>query len=140
MNILSGVLRAHQAIYEATGGLIGHRILGVPTLLLSTTGRRSGQRRTSALFYTRDGERQIVVASNGGDSKPPAWLLNLQANPQVEVQIGRNKHPATASEIEPGDGDYDRLWKAVNRANSGRYDVYQSRTKRPISLVALTPS
>ncbi len=140
MNLLSGLLRVHQAIYEATGGLIGHRILGVPTLLLRTTGRRSGETRTSALFYVRDGERQIVVASNGGDPKPSAWLLNLQANPMVEVQIGRHKRPASASEIEPGDPDYDRLWQAVNKANSHRYDVYQSRTRRPISLVALSPA
>lgn len=140
MSALSGVLRVHQAIYESTGGLIGHRILGVPTLLLHTTGRRSGQRRTSALFYIEDGDRFIVAASNGGDTRPPAWLLNLQANPRVEVQIGRDKHPAVASTLRPDHPDYERLWKAVNKANSGRYDAYQSRTERPIALVVLTPS
>lgn len=140
MSVFSGILRIHQAIYEKTGGVVGHRILGVPTLLLRTTGRKSGRTRTNALFYIKDAGRQIVVASNGGDPTPPAWLLNLQANPQVEVQIARHKRPATASVTQPGDADYDRLWQAANKANFGRYDAYQSRTSRPISLVALTPA
>jgi len=137
MSIFSRVLQVHQAIYEATGGLIGHRILGVPTLLLRTTGRRSGQTRTNALVYLADGDRRIVVASKGGDDSPPAWLHNLRADPSVEVQLGREKAPATATVIEAGSADYERLWKLVNEANSGRYDSYQAKTERPIPLVAL---
>lgn len=138
MSLFSRALQVHQAIYEATGGLIGHRILGVPTLLLRTTGRRSGKTRTNALVYLADGDRRIVVASKGGDDRPPAWLLNLRADPSVEVQVGRAKAPARATVIEAGSEDYDRLWRLVNESNGGRYDSYQARTERPIPLVALS--
>lgn len=139
MSLFSRVLQVHQAIYEATGGLVGHKILGVPTLLLRTTGRRSGRTRTNALVYVSDGGRRIVVASKGGADEAPGWLHNLRAEPSVEVQAGREKTPSTATVIEAGAEEYDRLWQLVNEANGGRYDEYQARTERPIPLVALTP-
>ena len=138
MSLFRRTLQVHQAIYEATGGWLGHRLLGVPTLLLRTTGRRTRQTRTNALIYMADGARKIVVASKGGADEPPAWLLNLRADPQVEVQVGRDVQPMTANVIEAGTPEYDRLWKAVNELNKGRYDDYQSRTERPIPLVALS--
>ena len=95
-------LKVHQAVYEASRGLIGHRILlGMPALLLRTTGRRTGQTRTNALVYGKDGDRLLVCASNGGHRKPPAWLLNLEANPDVEVQVGVRRWPATATALRP---------------------------------------
>src|SRR5580698_8143813 len=101
------MLRIHQRIYESTDGLIGHRVLGgVPALLLRTTGRKSGQTRTNALIYANDGGRYLVVASKGGSDQPPAWLLNLEAQPQVEVQIARKRRQATATVIEHEDPDY----------------------------------
>jgi deazaflavin-dependent oxidoreductase (nitroreductase family) len=130
-------LQAHAFIYEHTDGLIGHRLLGVPCLMLRTTGRKSGQTRTNSLVYAKDGDRYVVVASKGGDPKAPAWLLNLRAEPQVEVQIGRRRFRGTATEIGSGDLDYARLWKLVNDDNSNRYDAYQKKTTRPIPLVAL---
>jgi deazaflavin-dependent oxidoreductase (nitroreductase family) len=91
-------LKLHQFIYRHSGGLIGSRIVaGGRALLLTTTGRRSGESRTCALIYLRDGERWVVVASNGGSDHPPSWLLNLQAPPGVGVQIGLNKFSARAS-------------------------------------------
>jgi deazaflavin-dependent oxidoreductase (nitroreductase family) len=140
MSLFSNALRVHQLLYETSGGLVGHKLLGVPTLLLRTTGRKSGQTRTNALVYLDDGGRYVVVASKGGADQPPAWLLNLRANPAVEVQIGRSRKPATAAVIERGAPDYERLWRAVNEMNSGRYDEYQTKTSRPIPLVALTPA
>ncbi len=86
----------------------------------------------------RTASRYIVVASKGGDPKAPAWLLNLRAKPAVEVQIGRKRFPAVATEIGPSEPDYARLWKLVNDENAGRYDGYQKKTTRPIPLVALT--
>lgn len=133
-------LRVHQLLYERTDGLVGHRLLGVSTLLLRTTGRRSGETRTNALNYVEDGGRYIVVASKGGAPAPPAWFLNLQANPDVEVQIARRRIPCSATVIEHDDPDFARLWKLVNDHNSGRYDEYQRKTDRPIPLVALTSS
>jgi deazaflavin-dependent oxidoreductase (nitroreductase family) len=134
------VLRVHAAIYKSTDGRVGHKLLGVPTLLLRTTGRRSGQTRTNALVYAPDGERWLVVPSNGGADKPPGWLHNLRETPSVEVQIGRRKIPAKATIIEPGDPEFPRLWKAVNDNNGDRYDAYQAKTKRAIPVVALAAS
>jgi F420H(2)-dependent quinone reductase len=135
-----GVLRLHATLYQRTDGRVGHRLLGVPTLLLRTTGRRSGATRTNALVYARDGERYLVVPSNGGADKAPAWLHNLRAEPGVVVQVGRDRKRATAAVVDRSDPDFERLWKAVNDNNSGRYDAYQEKTKRPIPVVALTPS
>jgi deazaflavin-dependent oxidoreductase (nitroreductase family) len=136
---LHTTLRVHAFIYEHTNGLVGHRMLGVPCLMLRSTGRKTGQSRTNSLVYAKDGDRYIVVASKGGAPKAPAWLLNLRAKPTSEVQIGRRRFPATATEIGPADPDYARLWKLVNDKNGHRYDAYQTKTTRQIPVVALTP-
>lgn len=138
--LFSGLLRVHQAIYEATGGWIGHRLIGVPTLLLRTTGRKTGQTRTAALVYAKDDESYIVVASKGGAEVSPGWFFNAKANPEVEVQFGRSRRKATAEPIEKGNPDYDRLWTLVNQKNGDRYNQYQRKTSRPIPLLRLTPS
>lgn len=133
-------MRIHQALYERSDGRIGHGTIGVPTLLLRTTGRRSGQTRTNALVYARDGDRYLIVASNGGADRPPAWLHNLKANPAVEIQVGRERRPGTAAIIEPSDPSYGELWRIVNANNRDRYTAYQRKTSRPIPVVAITPS
>jgi deazaflavin-dependent oxidoreductase (nitroreductase family) len=135
----SATLTVHAFVYERTDGLIGHRLLGVPTLMLHTVGRRSGQPRISSLVYAADGDRWLVVASKGGADAPPAWLLNVQAQPDVTVQVGRTKTPARAVVIGHDDPDFARVWKLVNDKNSGRYDAYQTQTTRPIPVVALVP-
>jgi F420H(2)-dependent quinone reductase len=133
-------LEVHQAVYEHSGGWIGHRILfGIPTLLLRTVGRRSGKQRTSALTYGRDGDKYLVTASNGGSPRPPAWLLNVTAAPDCEIQVGPRKHRVTARKVLPGDADYQRYWDIVNDANRGQYRAYQAKTKRPIAIVELSP-
>ncbi len=139
MSLFSNVLRAHDKLYKATDGRVGHRLLGVPTLLLRTTGRRSGAIRTSSLVYARDGADYLVVASKGGSDEPPAWLLNLEAKPEVEIQLGRERQAATARAVRPPDPDYARLWKIVNENNGDRYEAYQSETSRPIPVVVITP-
>lgn len=139
-SVLGTVLRVHAFVYERTHGLIGHRVLGVPCLMLRTTGRKSGQTRVNSLVYAKDGDRYIVVASKGGDPKAPAWLLNLRGKPTVEVQIGRRRSPASAVEIGSSDPEYPGLWKLVNEKNDNRYDAYQKKTTRRIPLVALTPA
>jgi deazaflavin-dependent oxidoreductase (nitroreductase family) len=140
MNLQHLALRIHAQLYERTDGLIGHRLLGVPTLMLRTTGRRTGTTRTNALVYARDGDRYLVVPSNGGADRPPAWLYNLQASPDVEIQVGRERRPGRAEVIERGSPDFDRVWKIVDENNRGRYEAYQSKTSRPIPVVALTPT
>jgi deazaflavin-dependent oxidoreductase (nitroreductase family) len=140
VSLTGSFLRVHNAIYKRTDGRVGHRMLGVPTLLLRTTGRRSGATRTNGLVYARDGNEYLVVASNGGADRPPAWLLNLQANPAVELQIGRERRPGTAEVIHPGDPRYERFWQVVNAHNHDRYSGYQRNTTRPIPVVAVSPS
>src|SRR6202789_809795 len=98
---MSMILKIQAFLYERTNGLIGHRMLGVPCLMLRTTGRKTGQTRTNSLVYAKDGDRYLVVASKGGDAKAPAWLLNLCAQPEVQVQIGRTQFQATGTEIGP---------------------------------------
>ncbi len=137
--ITLGLLHLHQAIYEATDGRIGHRLLGVPCLLLRTTGRRTGKTRTSALVYARDGEDYVVVGSLGGSDRAPGWLHNVRARPHVGVQVARERFPAVATVVERDDDDYDRLWRLVNDNNRGRYDAYQAKTDRPIPVVRLAP-
>ncbi len=134
-----GLLRVHQAVYELSDGRIGHGLLGVPCLLLRTTGRRTGKRRTSALVYARDGDDYLVVGSLGGSHRAPGWLHNIRANPEVSVQVERHRFAAMAHVVMPDDDDYARLWRLVNDNNRGRYDRYQARTERPIPVVRLSP-
>jgi deazaflavin-dependent oxidoreductase (nitroreductase family) len=140
MGIQGQVLRLHERLYKATDGRVGHRMIGVPTLLLRTTGRRSGQTRTNGLVYALDGDDHLVVASNGGADRPPAWLHNLRANPAVEIQVGRDRRKGTAAIVEPSDPDYGRLWKIVNENNRDRYSAYEKMTDRPIPVVVVTPA
>jgi deazaflavin-dependent oxidoreductase (nitroreductase family) len=137
----SSFLTFHQWIYTASGGRIGHRLIGVPTLLLHTKGRKSGLARTAALVYAVDPDgNYVVVASNGGSDVPPGWLANLRADPHVAVQVATRRMGVTASVVSRGDDDYEALWRAVNDNNHGRYDGYQQKTNRPIPLVRLSPS
>lgn len=133
-------LKVHQSVYEHSRGLIGHRLLLMPTLLLRTTGRRSGQTRTNALVYAEDAGRYLVCASNGGHDLPPAWLLNLEADGHVEIQVGIRKRAAVATAVRPDNPDYDRLFALANKANRGQFARYQEKTERPLPVVVLTPT
>lgn len=137
---MGSMLRLHEWIYKRTGGRVGHRMIGVPTLLLSSTGRRSGATRTNALVYARDGADYLLVASNGGSDSPPAWLYNVRADPNVEIQIARERHQGIARVVESSDPDYERLWGIVNANNRDRYSAYQRQTERPIPVVAVAPA
>jgi deazaflavin-dependent oxidoreductase (nitroreductase family) len=134
------MLRVHGTLYKRTDGRVGHRMLGVPTLLLRTTGRRSGATRTNALVYARDGDDYLLVASHGGAERDPAWLHNVRAHPEVEIQIGRDRRRGRARVIQRSDPNYERLWKLVNENNRDRYSAYQQQTARPIPIIVITPS
>ena len=133
------LLTAHQRIYDTTGGRIGHRMLGVPCVLLRTTGRKSGEPRCNALVYAKDGDSFVLVASNGGSDRPPGWLFNVKADPTCVVQLKTVKASATARVVESGTEDYARLWELVNANNRDRFKGYQTKTSRPIPLVVVTP-
>ena len=128
------VWRFHRAAYRATGGRLGGKFLGVPVLLLTTTGRRSGEPRTQPLYYVDRGERLAVIASNAGENSSPAWWLNLKADPRATVQIARKVFPVTAREAT-GD-ERDELWQAAV-AQDDSYEVYRARTSRRIPVVVL---
>jgi deazaflavin-dependent oxidoreductase (nitroreductase family) len=135
--LLPRVLRIHDAVYQKTNGWIGHRTLGIPSLLLHTVGAKTGQARTASLTYARDGDDYLIVASKGGDPKAPGWYHNLKANPRVEINVGPKRFRVTAHPVLPADPDYTRLWQIVNKNNSNRYEAYQKKTSRPIPVVAL---
>jgi F420H(2)-dependent quinone reductase len=132
------MLRFHQWMYVRSDGRIGPGMIGAWTLLLRTVGRRTGQPRVTALVFARDEERIIVAASNDGKDHAPAWFHNVCSEQQVEVQMGRQRISGRATIVESAHADYPRLWKLMNATNNGRYDAYQSKTSRPIALVAIT--
>jgi deazaflavin-dependent oxidoreductase (nitroreductase family) len=127
----------HVRRYRETNGEVGYLWNGVPILLLTTTGRKSGQPRTSALIHGRDGDDYLVVASMGGAPSHPRWYLNLQADPEAEVQV-KADHIRVRARTASGD-EKARLWKIMTDAWPN-YDVYQTRTDRVIPLVVLTPT
>lgn len=134
-------LAAHRWAYEVTGGRIGHRIGGgVRAALLTTTGRKTGRSRTVPLVYARDGADYVFVASNNGRDRPPAWLLNATAKPEVQLQVGSAHLLGTARVVPPDDPGYPRLWQLVNAGNHGRYQRYQARTSRKIAVLLVTPA
>jgi deazaflavin-dependent oxidoreductase (nitroreductase family) len=136
--VLPRVLRVHDAVYQKTNGWIGHRTLGIPSLLLHTVGAKTGAARTASLTYARDGDDYLIVASKGGDPKAPGWYHNLKANPRVEINVGPKRFGVTARPVLPADPDYARLWQIVNKNNGNRYEAYQTKTSRPIPVVVLS--
>jgi deazaflavin-dependent oxidoreductase (nitroreductase family) len=127
----------HTRRYLETGGEEGHEWRpGVPTLLLTTTGRKSGVKRRTALIYGRDNADYVIVASKGGTPDHPAWYLNLEADPEVEIQVLDSVLPATARTVT-GE-ERERLW-ALMRQIWPAYDEYQTKTDREIPVVVLTP-
>jgi len=126
----------HIRSYVESDGRKGHRWHGVDTLLLTTTGRKTGRLRRTALIYGRDGDRYLVVGSNGGAARHPAWYLNLVAHPQVELQVGAER---TAAAARTADADEKPpLWRLMAELWP-EYDNYQKRTEREIPLVILEP-
>ena len=138
--MLPRIFRIHDAVYQKTNGWIGHRTLGVPSLLLHTVGAKTGTARTTSLSYARDGGNYLIVASKGGYPKAPGWYHNLKANPNVEINVGPKRFDVTAKPVLPDDPDYARLWQIVNKNNSNRYVAYQKKTSRPIPVVILKPA
>lgn len=124
----------HVRRYVASDGKSGHRWSGMDTLLITTRGRKTGAQRRTALIYGRDGERYIVVASNGGKPRNPAWYLNLLATPEVQVQVGAEVFSARA---RPAAGaERTRLW-AQMASIFPQYETFQKKTSREIPVVIL---
>ena len=126
----------HRVVYRLSGGRIFGRSLGCPIVLLTTTGRKSGQPRTAPIFGFQEGQSTVVVPSNAGKERYPSWYLNLRANPQAQVQVGREIRQVRAREATPQ--ERERLWPFL-ASQYGGYDVYRERTDRHIPVVILEP-
>ncbi|MFI6511845.1 nitroreductase family deazaflavin-dependent oxidoreductase [Streptosporangium sp. NPDC050855] len=126
--------KEHVERYRATDGAEGHDWQGTTALILTTTGRRSGERRDTPLIYQRYGDDYLVVASKGGADEPPLWYLNLQADPDVEVQVLGDRFRARARTATPQ--EKQEMWPVMTAAWPA-YDDYQKKTDRDIPVVVL---
>jgi deazaflavin-dependent oxidoreductase (nitroreductase family) len=134
--LLALITTVHRALYRWTGGRIGLRAGRAHMLLLETVGRRSGQTRVTPLLFVEDGASYVIVASNAGDDRYPAWLLNLRDRPETQVQVGEKHVRVRAREASAAESE--RLWPKL--LDSYRYyRDYRTRTQRPIPIVLLEP-
>jgi deazaflavin-dependent oxidoreductase (nitroreductase family) len=125
----------HVRSYRETGGEVGHDWKrGTAILLLTTKGRKSGEERTTPLIYGRSGDEFVIVASKGGSDEPPGWYANLQADPDVEVQVRDDVFPARARTASAD--EKPELWEQMV-GEWPAYDDYQERTEREIPVVLL---
>ena len=127
----------HMNRYLETNGEDGHIWRGVPTLLLTTLGRSSGEQRMLPLIYGKDGDDHIIIASKGGHADHPAWFLNLEASNGVSVQVAADKFSATAEVVEGA--DRARIWDMMAEIFPP-YNDYQQKTERLIPVVRLRRS
>jgi deazaflavin-dependent oxidoreductase (nitroreductase family) len=132
--VLTSLSTFHTFLYRCSGGKLGGRMFGAPVCLLTTTGRKSGQPRTLPLLYLRDGEKAVLVASKGGWPTHPLWYQNLLANPEVELQIGAQKHKMRAETAS--DAQRDVYWPQLTQMYKP-YQSYQDSTDRKIPVVVL---
>jgi len=123
-------------LYRISRGRLGGRIADAPVLLLTTTGRKSGEPRTVPVVYLDDGGRISVIGSNAGHGRTPAWSLNLQANPDAEIEVGRRRQKVRAR-VTDGE-ERAELWRRHVEQYSG-FDEYEARTDRDIALFVLEP-
>ena len=126
----------HVRVYRETGGERGYEWRGTTALLLTTTGRSSGEPRTVPLIYRADGDRYVVVASKGGAPEDPDWYTNMQADPDAEVQVKADTIPVRMTVAE-GE-ERERLWALMVQVWPD-YDAYQAKTERQIPIVVLAP-
>lgn len=123
-------------LYRLSRGRLMGKVGTAPVLLLTSTGRRSGQQRTTPVLYLVDGERLVVIGSNAGNKRAPAWSFNLQANPDAEVDV-RGKRRSVHARVAEGE-ERARLWEKVNELYEG-FDSYDANTSREIAVFVLEP-
>jgi deazaflavin-dependent oxidoreductase (nitroreductase family) len=124
----------HVDRYVATDGEEGHDWQGTTVLILTTKGRRSGEQRSTPLIYGSHGDDHVVVASKGGADEPPAWYLNLEADPEITVQVKGDRFRARARTASAE--EKPELW-SVMTGQWPAYDEYQAKTEREIPVVVL---
>ncbi len=135
--VMKVMTTVNNAIYRASGGKLGGKLMGAPICLLTTTGRQTGQQRTVPLLFLRDGDDVVVVASKGGMPTHPAWYLNLRDQPACTVQVGSTTGPYVARIADAA--EKAALWPRLV-AMYKHYDDYQARTDRDIPVVICSPA
>jgi deazaflavin-dependent oxidoreductase (nitroreductase family) len=130
--LIGAIVALNTGLYRLSGGRVMGKMGAAPILLLTTTGRTSGRPRTVPLLYLKDDAGFVIVASFAGAPKHPAWYLNLEANPKVELQVGRERFAATARRASAE--EKSRLWPSLV-AIYPAYADYQKRTAREIPVV-----
>lgn len=130
------VTGAHVFLYRLTRGLIGGRMGRISVLLMTTTGRKSGRQYTTPVFYVQDGDRFLVVASNGGRGSLPNWWTNMRATGQAEIEIGSRRFRVSGRQAAVD--ERPRLWRQAVAAYEG-YEQYQQKTDYPIPVIILEP-
>jgi F420H(2)-dependent quinone reductase len=128
--------KLNAPVYRFTRGRVGGKLGKAPILLLTTTGRKSGQPRTAPVLYLADGDRFVVINTNAGNDKTPAWSLNLRANPEAEVEVGSRK-VAVRSRLAEGEERAD-LWRRHSEQYSG-WDYYEAKLDRAVGVFVLEP-
>lgn len=128
--------KLNTPLYRLSGGRIGGRVNRAPVLLLTTTGRRSGQKRTAPVVYLKDGERLVIINTNAGNERVPAWSLNLKAEPAAEVELGRKRRAVSARVAEGA--ERAELWRRHNEQFGG-FDVYEQKLDRRPEVIVLEP-
>jgi deazaflavin-dependent oxidoreductase (nitroreductase family) len=129
------ITAVHTQVYKRTGGRVGANVGPTTMGLLTTTGCKSGQPRTTPLNIMADGDRWLLVASYGGDDRDPQWFRNLQANPEATIQLGAETIPVRATVASPE--EKRELWRKAVSSYKG-YEGYQRKTSRDIPVVILT--
>jgi deazaflavin-dependent oxidoreductase (nitroreductase family) len=125
------------AEFRANGGRVGGHWEGRDLLLLTTFGRRTGRTYTTPVVYTREGDRLLIYASQGGSPMHPDWYLNLAENPRVVVEVGAERYDALATPLRGEERDREFAAQAERNPAFGRY---QEQTDRVIPVVALEPA
>ena len=123
-------------IYRLSRGRIFGNIGTAPVLLLTSIGRRSGQKRTAPVVFLADGDRYVVIGSNAGNERTPAWSYNLQANPDAEIEL-RGARKLVRARVAEGE-ERAELWRKVNEMYEG-FDDYDAKTPRDIAVFVLEP-
>lgn len=129
--------KLNAPIYRLTGGRVGGKLGKAPILLLTTTGRKSGQPRTAPVLYLADGDSFVVINTNAGNEKTPAWSLNLRANPEAAVEVGKKRVEVRARIAEGG--EREDLWRRHMQQYSG-WEFYESKLDREIGVFVLEPA
>jgi deazaflavin-dependent oxidoreductase (nitroreductase family) len=127
----------HTGLYRLTAGRVGGSMVGAKILLLTTVGSKTGKRRTAPVIYGTQGDRVVIIASKSGAPEHPAWYKNLQKNPEVEVEMGKEKRSYRARTATAA--ERTELWTMMTGVYSG-YDGYQKKTSREIPVVVLEPA